>query len=423
MEYFAKITSEQRSKDGRFWKYAFIDIQTGEKDCFYHSHKIDYIPNLAGKLNISSDNPQFRLYRDYKQDIVKVANSFQHLETSNQLEKEWKEGIKEVDIDFNKRKKIRLNPQQIAKLRQTHSWKWIADFCQANERTVRRWNNPIKRPKHKKGRKLKIDDHKLMLLLSFFSRNNTKTQQEAADYLFRQTGELFGQSAISRALKREGITHKKAAKRYSEQNLEKVRHFLIDNYPLYSSPYCLAVDECGFNLGEAARYAYSRKGCRAVISRPGQRGSNYTLILCIQNIEKQAVISYKLIKGGAKAKDFHDFLKDIKLPKNKEHYLLLDNAKVHHATKTCRDLGLASIEELAKQKGVKLKYLPSYSPQINPAELCFNTIRHNIEKSQSWEFGKLELVIDREISILQQKNLTKYFHHCRDYFSLTKTGI
>ena len=88
MEYFAKITSEQRSKDGRFWKYAFIDIQTGEKDCFYHSHKIDYIPNLAGKLNISSDNPQFRLYRDYKQDIVKVANSFQHLETSNQLEKE-----------------------------------------------------------------------------------------------------------------------------------------------------------------------------------------------------------------------------------------------------------------------------------------------------------------------------------------------
>ena len=222
-----------------------------------------------------------------------------------------------------------------------------------------------------------------MLLLSFVSEHNTATQQEMADYLSRQTGQLFGQSVISRILKKEGVTHKKAAKRYSEQDLVKVEKFLTDNYSLFSSPYCLAVDECGFNLGEAPRYAYSRKGCRAVISRPGQRGSNHTLILCIQNVEKQAVISYKLIKGGAKAKDFHDFLKDIKLPNNEEYCLLLDNAKIHHAVKSLIKENRLPIKKLASQKGVKLKYLTSYSPQINPAELCFNTIRHNIEKSQS----------------------------------------
>src|SRR5437762_220645 len=69
-----------------------------------------------------------------------------------------------------------------------------------------------------------------------------------------------------------------------------------------------------------------------------------------------------------------------------------------------------------------LVYLPSHSPQINPTELCFNTVRHLTEKSQSRNDKELNDNIVKIINILNQKNMTKYFHRCRDYFSFDKRG-
>jgi isftu1 transposase len=214
-----------------------------------------------------------------------------------------------------------------------------------------------------------------------------------------------------------------------EQNIEKVKRFLADNYWLSSYNFLLAMDECGFNLGEAPRYAWSRKGLRAVIPRTGQRGYNHTLFLCVRNVNKQAVVSYKLIKNerqgkkkGTDAVDFYNYLKDIKLPTNDKNYLLLDNSRIHKTTKELRELGL-SIEELVAEKNIVLVYLPPRSPELNPAEKCFNNIRHNIEKNRPRTHEELKLVIDKEIVKLQQQNLTKYFQSCFDYFkSILKNG-
>lgn len=55
----------------------------------------------------------------------------------------------------------------------------------------------------------------------------------------------------------------------------------------------------------------------------------YTLILFIKNTDSKGVIHWKLIEKGAKATDFYDFFYNIYFPE--EHYLLLDNAVIHHA--------------------------------------------------------------------------------------------
>lgn len=173
------------------------------------------------------------------------------------------------------------------------------------------------------------------------------------------------------------------------------------------------MDECSFHLNEAPRYAYSRKGCRATVSRPSNKGSNHTLIFCIQNINKQVEISYKIIAEETKAVDFHNFLAEINFPPNQENYLLLDNARIHHAVKKLKELGLLSIGELAIVKNVILKYLPPYAPQLNPAELCINFIRQNYtERKQPKTKEELEKVIKEAIENLQKQDLTKYFQHC-----------
>ena len=75
-----------------------------------------------------------------------------------------------------------------------------------------------------------------------------------ADYLFRQTGKKFGQSLISRALKKNNITYKKVTSHYSEQksHMQTIREF-VDLFDLPTIPWehILALDECGFSLNES----------------------------------------------------------------------------------------------------------------------------------------------------------------------------
>ena len=112
-----------------------------------------------------------------------------------------------------------------------------------------------------------------------------------------------------------------------------------------------------------------------------------------------------IIKKETKAENFHDFLKSINFPTNQENYLLLDNAKIHHANKACIKTGRLPIKELAKLKNIILKYLIAYSPQLNPVELCFNFIRQHIEKCQARTEEKLRLAIEETISLLQEQDL------------------
>jgi transposase len=177
----------------------------------------------------------------------------------------------------------------------------------------------------------------------------------------------------------------------------------------------LALDECSFRLNEVPRYGYSLKGSRAISQKPGKRGSTYTLILCIQNTDKQGVINYELIEGSAKSQSFHDFLTRINLSDEAKHYLIMDNARIHVAKKSCEDLGLPTVKEFLISRNIQLNYLPPYTPELNPVELCFNFLRQQIEKNKPRTYEELKLAIDKIIDILNQKDLTQYFRHCFDY--------
>jgi DDE superfamily endonuclease/Winged helix-turn helix len=257
-----------------------------------------------------------------------------------------------------------------------------------------------------------------------YYKGETLTQQTIANRIYEETGQKVNQSTISRALKKRNITYKKGTKQFTEQDLKKAKQFITDNYHLLSLPSLYALDECGFNLEAVPHYAYARKGRRAIISRPGKRSPNYTLILCIQNVKKQAVVGYKLItpdkpdkkikkkkravvKKGTKAENFHDFLKSIDFPANQENCLLLDNAKIHHANQACIKKNRLPIKELAIIKKLILKYLVAYSPQLNPVELCFNFIRQYIEQCQARTEEKLKLAIEEAIALLQEQDLTQ----------------
>lgn len=112
--------------------------------------------------------------------------------------------------------------------------------------------------------------------------------------------------------------------------------------------------------------------------------------------------------SGSKTKNFHKFLRNIKLTT----HLLLDNARIHHATDSCRKLKLSTIAKLAKKKKIKLVYLPGYSPKLNPVEKCFSVIKNYYRQQRPRTERKLRKVIKEAITKIQQLDLTKTFKSC-----------
>jgi len=126
---------------------------------------------------------------------------------------------------------------------------------------------------------------------SQLKKGKLSTQQEVANLILQETGQKVSQPTISRYLKKRKVTHKKINYHYAEQlnHPEKIVNF-VEKIPYLSQSPVLAIDECSFHLNEVPRYAYAIKGERANHRRPGKRGDNHTLILCIKNVKGGGVV-------------------------------------------------------------------------------------------------------------------------------------
>lgn len=87
MEYFAKILHEERCENGLL-KHTFLDIETSQIDCFYHNERINHIPHLPGKLNLSLGNEEeCKFYQSFIQTST-TAEEYKRLEALITLERE-----------------------------------------------------------------------------------------------------------------------------------------------------------------------------------------------------------------------------------------------------------------------------------------------------------------------------------------------
>lgn len=80
--------------------------------------------------------------------------------------------------------------------------------------------------------------------------------------------------------------------------------------------------------------------------------------------------------------------------------LILDNARIHHASTSLIKEGLLPISDTCLSKNISLNYLPPYSPYLNPVEFCFNIIRSFVSKESPRTFESLKKVIGISISKL-----------------------
>lgn len=118
-------------------------------------------------------------------------------------------------------------------------------------------------------------------------------------------------------------------------------------------------------------FSRSRRGTTAV---QYQRDANPPCFSLIPAISYYGVLKMTVTARTVKGRDFEHFLKWKLLPRMNRYpapnsILVMDNAKIHRGPRVAR---------LCREAGVKLVYLPTYCPELNPIKVCFSQVKSNL---------------------------------------------
>ena len=85
--------------------------------------------------------------------------------------------------------------------------------------------------------------------------------------------------------------------------------------------------------------------------------------------------------------------------------VVMDNLAVHHYE------GGEILEEVLAEMGIELLFTPTYSPDLNPIELCFNKIKTELNGRFSEDVhNNLKLAVTEAIDRISSLDARRFYH-------------
>ncbi len=161
------------------------------------------------------------------------------------------------------------------------------------------------------------------------------------------------------------------------------------------------VDEAGLNLSMSRLFARAVNGDRAVGSTPGTKGGNVSLIGAI-NID--GLVAAMTVPGSTNTEVFLTYVTQVLTPQLWEGAIVvMDNLKVHHAERV-----RVAIESV----GAFIKFLPPYSPDLSPIELCWSKVKQFLRSSEARTNVSLNQAMAEVVNYITEDDTFGWFNHC-----------
>jgi transposase len=131
------------------------------------------------------------------------------------------------------------------------------------------------------------------------------------------------------------------------------------------------LDECGIDHGHRLARGWGKRSERLIGQKPGNRTGRTSIIaaLCTGSL-----IAPFCFKGYCNAAVFVEYVRQCLCPTlTPGQVVIMDNARFHQAKE---------VRQLIEEKQCTLRYLPTYSPDLNPIEHCWQPIKHTYAKYQ-----------------------------------------
>jgi transposase len=163
------------------------------------------------------------------------------------------------------------------------------------------------------------------------------------------------------------------------------------------------VDEMGANISLAPLHGWSRRGERAHLSAPRNRGKNTTLLASMSLEEGMGPTL--AVQGPTNKAVFEAYVEWVLAPSLKAgQVVVMDNLLSAHKSEEVR--------ELIEERGCEVLFLPPYSPDYNPIEEAFSKIKALLRKAQARTREELIEAMGEAISAVTGQDAAGFFEHC-----------
>ena len=132
----------------------------------------------------------------------------------------------------------------------------------------------------------------------------------------------------------------------------------------------------------------------------------------IAAVSLDGLIAHRSILGAFNAQSMCDWCREILLPSlaGRRAAFVMDNAMFHHAS---------AVSPILMSSGSRVQFLPAYSPQLNPIEQVFSSVkaRYRGHRPRPETQDPMRSILEGILSGLEHQNLRSYYENMRAWLT------
>lgn len=161
------------------------------------------------------------------------------------------------------------------------------------------------------------------------------------------------------------------------------------------------LDEIGAHLGLTRLYGRAAPGKRVVEGTPGYSGPHYTIVAALS---LAGVSAPWMLEGAMDGAAFRAYVEHELAPTLQPGDLVIvDNLSAH------KD---AQARACIEARGAQVVYLPPYSPDFNPIELCWAKVKQALRGAKARTFEELLVALRTALLSVTKAHALAWFAHC-----------
>jgi len=168
--------------------------------------------------------------------------------------------------------------------------------------------------------------------------------------------------------------------------------------PGLNAAHLVFLDETGLSTNMTRTRGRSAKGVRCVASAPHGHWKTTTFIA---GLREGGITAPWLLDGPMDGEAFLVYVREVLCPTlSADDIAILDNLSSHKVTGVCQAI---------EATGATVRYLPPYSPDLNPIEKLFSKIKAHLRKAEHRKVDELWAEVGSIIQTVQPSECANYF--------------
>lgn len=168
----------------------------------------------------------------------------------------------------------------------------------------------------------------------------------------------------------------------------------------------------GSNLGLTRLYGRAEPGERVLDHVPGDHGGNVSTLGAMGLEGMRTGLS---VPGAIDGQTMLFFVEDLLVPTLKRgDIVVMDNNPIHK---------LDEIEDAIEAAGAWVLFLPTYSPDLNPIELCWSKVKSRLRSLKPRNLPDLLDALGYAFSAILPHDILHWFEHCGYQIASTRKSL